>query len=139
MITQRTNQRPSGDVPVDAPKPLMQPRISVANPGQIRGRRKHTEAAIVLQRKILTKGTVELAWRVVAGPDRVVIHADRHHLARKAHLCPRPPSAPQVVDQLPRTKSAYYRKNERPAGLEETRAFTRHIAKIWNTIERAQI
>src|SRR5258708_39427922 len=102
MITQRTNQRPSGDVPVDAPKPLMQTRISVANPGQIRGRRKHTEAAIVLQRKILTKGTVELAWRVVAGPNRVGVHADRHPPAPKTHPCPPPPSPARGGDQPPR-------------------------------------
>src|SRR5882757_6410379 len=139
MIAHSTDQRPPGDLPVDAPKLLMQTGISLANPRQIRRRRKYAEAAVVLQGKMRTKGMVELAWRVVAGPDRVIIHADRHHLASKAHLCPRPPPAPQVVREFPRAISADHGEYQPAARHQQPRAFARHVVEIRHTIEWAEI
>src|ERR1700730_5640245 len=89
VIAERTQQRPAGRAPIGPPQPFITPWKPVPHPGQVR--RRHTHA----------QSPIELAWRVVASPDSMFIHPNRHDIAGKPYFHPRPVPLPRVMGDLP--------------------------------------
>src|SRR6266446_6358896 len=139
MISHPANHRPTGHTPIQAPQPLVPASVLLTHPRQIGRWRKHAQSAKVLEREFRFETSIELAWAVVVRPDGVVIHADRHHVARKTHFRPRPSPTLQIMCNLPWADPADHREHERAAGPEQASTFAGHFGKIGNAIERAKI
>ena len=85
------------------------------------------------------EGAVELARQVIAGPDRVAVHAHRRRAARGAHAGAPEAAAQRVVPQLPRTDPAHHRKHQAAAGAQQARAFGRDGGEIRRAVQRAEV
>src|SRR5690348_15783403 len=106
---------------------------------EIGRRHEQAERAIAAQREMLGKGPIELAWKVITGPDRVTVHADRRHPACGPNPCAPEATAQRIVADLPRTDPADHRTHQFAAGPQQTRALGRRCFEIGYAVERSQV
>src|SRR3981081_2651004 len=113
--------------------------MPIPHPGQVRRRHEYTQSPMVLKREVALEPPIELAWRVVASPDSVFIHPDRHDITGKPYFHSRPVPLLRVMGDLPWAPAADHREHERTAGLQQTRACSRYIGQVGYAIERTEI
>src|SRR3546814_7817052 len=65
---------------------------------------------------------MEFARQVIAGPDRVPVHADRRRAAGSADASAPEAAAQRVMPQLPGADPAHHRKHQCPAGGKQARS-----------------
>src|SRR5450631_2179195 len=139
MITHPADYRPSGHAPIQAPQPLVQARMFFADPSQIGRWCENAQSAEIFQREMAIESSIKFARAVIARPNGMVVHLDRHDFAGKAHFRPRPSTPPQVMGNFPGTEPADHREYERTTGLEQARTFARHVSQVWHAIQWAEI
>src|SRR5258708_2936282 len=113
--------------------------MSLSHPGQVRRRHKHAQSPIVFKREVALEPPIELAWRVVARPDGMPIHPNRHDVAGKPYFHSRPVPPSGVMGYLPWAPATDHCEHKGAAGLQQTRACSRYVDQVGYAIERTKI
>src|SRR3546814_8535502 len=82
---------------------------------------------------------MEFARQVIAGPDRVPVHADRRRAAGSADASAPEAAAQRVMPQLPGADPAHHRKHQWPAGGKQAGAVFRGRAQVRYGVHRSGV